>query len=167
MSYIPCFDCQQLVSYQVAFRPYRRSTLTKKEGLDMRDEWNALIDRYIAEAPKRGDRRPHDTITRYNKINEAGGPFWRICANCHKDEGIDQVQYKACGKCKSVSTVSLHTDGGLNTEWSRFRCSTARLSVKKPIGNNTRSSVRQSSTRCIHTAIKGASSPRRGSLFVR
>ncbi len=110
----------------------------------MMDEWNALVDEYIASGK---DRRSRFDIERLSKIGAHGGPLYRECEadECKLYEVRDVETLRKCSGCKIVSAChrfALSIRGKELTDVVHvYRPFTAAPHVKRRIGRLTRKSV--------------------------
>lgn len=76
------------------------SRVRRNEGVQ---EWNALVDEYIASGV---DKRDPVEIENIAKIGLAGGPLHRKCEgpDCHNLEGRNNVKISVCAGCHKVSS---------------------------------------------------------------
>ncbi|EKM48441.1 uncharacterized protein PHACADRAFT_202808 [Phanerochaete carnosa HHB-10118-sp] len=64
------------------------------------DEWNAIVDGYIAEST---DKRERFDIELASKIGANGGALYKKCDYCHKVQGRDyHGNLKCCSGCKLI-----------------------------------------------------------------
>jgi hypothetical protein len=103
----PCFlYCIQHPTNDFQYaRSWKRNGImmfSKFEGIKRRDEWNAMVDDYIASHQGTKDTRPRFEIMRLNKICHDGTALWKWCANhacSNREEELSAGTYKACAKC--------------------------------------------------------------------
>lgn len=84
-------------------------SLSKGEMELRASEWNALVDRYVAERPRMPlpsswagrDRRPPLEVERASKVSWTGGPLFYACGcpGCPKLEEAPKA-FKNCSRCK-------------------------------------------------------------------
>jgi hypothetical protein len=92
------------IMYARSWRKSGKMVLSKTEGLKRREEWNTMVDEYIAKRAALNDHRSVQAIERLNKVCWNGSAMFKICGHptCDIQEDTDG-QFKLCSACQIVA----------------------------------------------------------------